>query len=150
MVRTFLKVYMELGSYFLFLQEQVKDIIITGEAGHTGSKRPGLGHADLANMLMQTLVPRQLLGGTRNGRCHGLLEELALAFDMGTHERLGSGAGTGVGGEGQRCLYTEMPAELVKKVVEHCGLRAEELGEDVVWLMGGRRTRGGAYGISLE
>ncbi len=28
MVRTFLKVYMELGSYFLFLQEQMKDIII--------------------------------------------------------------------------------------------------------------------------
>ncbi len=28
MVRTFLKVYMELGSYFLFLQEQIKDILI--------------------------------------------------------------------------------------------------------------------------
>jgi hypothetical protein len=28
MVRTFLKVYMELGSYFLFLQEQIKEIII--------------------------------------------------------------------------------------------------------------------------
>jgi hypothetical protein len=28
MVRAFLKVYMELGSYFLFLQEQKKDIII--------------------------------------------------------------------------------------------------------------------------
>ena len=28
MVRTFLKVCMELGSYFLFLQEQIKDIII--------------------------------------------------------------------------------------------------------------------------
>ena len=28
MVSTFLKVYMELGSYFLFLQEQIKDIII--------------------------------------------------------------------------------------------------------------------------
>jgi uncharacterized membrane protein len=28
MVCTFLKVYMELGSYFLFLQEQIKDIII--------------------------------------------------------------------------------------------------------------------------
>jgi hypothetical protein len=28
MVRTFLKVYMELGSYFLFLQEQIKVIII--------------------------------------------------------------------------------------------------------------------------
>ena len=27
-VRTFLKVYMELGFYFLFLQEQIKDIII--------------------------------------------------------------------------------------------------------------------------
>jgi GTPase involved in cell partitioning and DNA repair len=27
MVRTFHKVYMELGSYFLFLQEQIKDII---------------------------------------------------------------------------------------------------------------------------
>jgi len=31
MVRTFLKVYMELGSYFLFLQEQIKDIIINSE-----------------------------------------------------------------------------------------------------------------------
>jgi len=31
MVRTFLKVYMELGSYFLFLQEQIKDIIINVE-----------------------------------------------------------------------------------------------------------------------
>ena len=28
MLRTFLKVYMELGSSFLFLQEQIKDIII--------------------------------------------------------------------------------------------------------------------------
>ena len=29
MVSTFLKVYMELGSYFLFLKEQIKDIIIS-------------------------------------------------------------------------------------------------------------------------
>jgi hypothetical protein len=29
MVRTFLEVYMELGSYFLFLQEQIKGIIIS-------------------------------------------------------------------------------------------------------------------------
>jgi hypothetical protein len=28
MVRTFLEVYMEIGSYFVFLQEQIKDIII--------------------------------------------------------------------------------------------------------------------------
>ncbi len=34
MVRTFLKVYMELGSYFLFLQEQVKDIIIIMLCSH--------------------------------------------------------------------------------------------------------------------
>ena len=34
MVRTFLKVYMELGSYFLFLQEQIKDIIIIFPAAH--------------------------------------------------------------------------------------------------------------------
>jgi len=32
MVRTFLKVYMELGSSFLFLQEQIKDIIIIGQS----------------------------------------------------------------------------------------------------------------------
>ena len=116
-----------------------------GEAEHTGSQVPGgLGHADLANRLVPTLVPRQLLGGARVGRCHGLLEELALAFVMGTHERLGSGAGVGDGDEGQGCLYTEMPADLVKVVVEHCGWRAEELGEGVVRLMGGRRTRGGA------
>ena len=39
-----------------------------------GSQVPGgLGHADIANRLVPTLVPRQLLGGTRMGRCHGLL-----------------------------------------------------------------------------
>ena len=38
MVRTFLKVYMELGSYFLFLQEQIKDIIILG-ADHPLTKK---------------------------------------------------------------------------------------------------------------
>ena len=133
-----------------------------GEAEHTGSQVPGgLGHADLANRLVPTLVPRQLLGGARVGRCHGLLEELALAFAMGTHERLGAGsaAAGGVGGrrrspraqgkapaamrEEEGCLYLMMPADLVKRVVEACGWRAEgELGEGVVRLMGGRRTSG--------
>jgi len=37
MVRTFLKVYMELGSYFLFLQEQIKDIIIGAEREQRGN-----------------------------------------------------------------------------------------------------------------
>jgi hypothetical protein len=129
-----------------------------GEADHTGSQVPGgLGHVDLANRLVPTLVPRQLLGGARVGRCHGLLEELALAFAMGTHERLGAGsaAAGGVGGrraqgkapaamrEEEGCLYLMMPADLVKRVVEACGWRAEgELGEGVVRLMGGRRTSG--------
>ena len=35
MVRTFLKVYVELGSYLLFLQEQIKDIIIMGHSQAT-------------------------------------------------------------------------------------------------------------------
>jgi hypothetical protein len=63
-----------------------------GEAGNSpGSQVPGgLGHADLAKRLVPTLVPRQLLGGVRMWRCHGLREELALAFAMGTHERLGA------------------------------------------------------------
>ena len=133
-----------------------------GEAQPTGSQVPGgLGHVDLANRLVPTLVPRQLLGGARVGRCHGLLEELALAFAMGTHERLGAGsaAAGGVGGrrrsrraqgkapaamrEEEGCLYLMMPADLVKRVVEACGWRAEgELGEGVVRLRGGRRTSG--------
>jgi hypothetical protein len=54
-----------------------------GEAGiNPWSQLPGgLAHSTvLANRLVPTLVPRQLLGGARVGRCHGLLEELALAF----------------------------------------------------------------------
>jgi len=38
MVRTFLKVYMELGSSFLFLQEQIKDIIINVTINHNGHR----------------------------------------------------------------------------------------------------------------
>jgi hypothetical protein len=38
-------------------------------------------------------------------------------------------------------------AELVKKVAEHCGWRAEVLGEGVVRLMGERRTRRGRAGF---
>jgi hypothetical protein len=40
-VSTFLKVYMELGSYFLFLQEQIKVIIIRGTCGHPTPCRIG-------------------------------------------------------------------------------------------------------------
>jgi hypothetical protein len=48
MVRTFLKVYMELGSYFLFLQEQIKDIIIIkGTADSWGHGQMQAMHAHL-------------------------------------------------------------------------------------------------------
>ena len=51
MVRTFLKVYMELGSYFLFLQEQIKDIIIILEfLQHLSFYRHSLlGHPDIVS-----------------------------------------------------------------------------------------------------
>jgi len=82
-----------------------------------------------------------LTPASRIGRCHGLPAELVLAFAMGTHERLG--AGSAAGREEEGCPYLMMPADLVKRVVEACGERAEnELGEGVVRLMGGLRTRG--------
>jgi hypothetical protein len=52
----FLKVYMELGSYFLFLQEQIKDIIIINreDTSHTSSRVDGryilVLHAELASV----------------------------------------------------------------------------------------------------
>jgi hypothetical protein len=47
------------------------------------------------------------------------------------------------GREEEGCPYLMMPADLVKRLVEACGWRAEgELGEGVVRLMGGRRTSG--------
>ena len=111
-----------------------------GEAGNPGSQVPGgLGHADLANRLVPTLVTRQLLGDARVGLCHGLLEELARPSPWGR-----TGGWAPVRARARGCLYSEMPGELVKKVLEHCGWREKELGEGVVVLMGGRRTRGGA------
>jgi hypothetical protein len=92
-----------------------------GEADQAGSQVPGgLGHADLCNRLVPTPISPRLLGGARVGRWHGLTEELALAFAMGTHSRLGAGAR---GGEGEEkgCLYLMMPADLVERVVEACG-----------------------------
>jgi hypothetical protein len=130
-----------------------------GDAGdNPGSQVPG--HADLAKRLVPTLVPRQLLGGARMGRCHELFEGLALAFAMGTHERLGAGSAAAGAGGGKRqsqralgkapaarreeecCPYLVMPADLVKRVVEACEWRAGGLGEGVVRLMGRRMTRG--------
>jgi hypothetical protein len=71
----------------------------------------------------------------RVGQCRGLREEPALAFAMGTHERLGASSAA-AGGVGERrrsrraqgkapaagreeegCPYLMMPADLVKRVV---------------------------------
>jgi hypothetical protein len=52
MVRTFFKVYMELCSSFLFLQEQIKDIIITGHSRSVSrSTCPPLSPSPHANSL---------------------------------------------------------------------------------------------------
>ena len=42
--------------------------------------------------MVPTVVAGAGLGGGRIGRCRRLLAEHALAFAMGTHERLGAGA----------------------------------------------------------
>ena len=82
--------------------------------------------------------------GVGDGFVEGDVAE-ALASAIGTHGRLGSGAG-----EGRAPRMPELDiysAELVKKVAEHCGWRAEVLGEGVVRLMGERRTRRGRAGF---
>lgn len=118
----------------------------TGEAYPAGCQVPGgLGHADLHNRLVPTLVSPGLLSGARVGRWHRLAEELALAFAMGTHARLGD----------KGCPYLMVPGELVERVLEACmwagegpprppgmiGRQTWKLGEGVKRLMGGVRAR---------
>jgi hypothetical protein len=109
----------------------------------------GLGHADLRNRLVPTPVSPRLLGGARVGRCYGLAEELALAFAMGTHVRLGAGGAGGAEAEGKGCLYLMMPGDLVERVVEACRWAGEgKLGDGVKRLIGAKRARGGTGDIS--
>jgi hypothetical protein len=56
MVRNFLKVYMELGSYFLFLQEQIKDIIIITQPTVLWGQCPGCWHGGLYHQCTQILA----------------------------------------------------------------------------------------------
>ncbi len=63
-------------------------------------------------------MPRQLLGGARVGQCHGLREEFALAFGMGTRSRRVQGKAQAAGREEDGCPYLVMPADLVKQVVK--------------------------------
>jgi len=89
--------------------------------------------------LVPTPVATHLLQSKRGGRCHSLPPPLALAFAMGTLDRLGSAAQTTAKAEGGSrksrrqqgkapaaddnnpgCAYVMMPGELVKRVVEAC------------------------------
>ena len=106
-------------------------------AAYARSQVPGgLGHADLRDRLEPTLVSQCLLGGARVGRWHGLAEEHILAFAMGTHARLGAGAG-GSAGEDKPCPYLMLQEELVQRVVEACRWDAAKAGEGVARLVGG-------------
>lgn len=92
----------------------------------------GLGHDDLEDKLVPTLVAPLHQLGARVGRCLPLPPLHALAFAMGTHRRLGAGAaGAGAGGrrmsrrlegkepdEGRGCAYMDMAEDLVQRVVE--------------------------------
>ncbi len=110
-----------------------------GEA-YPGSHVPaGLGHADGQDKLVPTPVH---MHGARTGRCRRLHPQLALAFAMGTHPRLGAGrprclpAVAGVAGvagvacahlhdrddecaeQDKGCAFAAVPSDLVKKLVE--------------------------------
>jgi hypothetical protein len=71
MVRTFLKVYMELGSYFLFLQEQINDhhwqSMILKVTGHGAAVPGGFGFDHLFLFLFRhlTLFKSSRLGADR-------------------------------------------------------------------------------------
>ena len=112
----------------------------------------GLGHDDLEDKLVPTLVAPDRLLGARIGRGLPLEPLLAVAFAMGTHRRLGAGeaaAGGGPGGrrKSRRAAGKEPAAEegkgsgvmalagepgLVKMVVELCGDWAEGWGAGAV------------------
>ena len=113
---------------------------------YTWGQASGLGHANQQAELVPTRVVPYLLQGVRVGRClQFLLPMHALAFAMGTHVRLGSGDETGPAADATGCAYSEMPGEIVMKLVKRCGSRHEgragEL-EGVVRLLGGGLMRG--------
>ena len=77
---------------------------------------------------MPTLVSGAGLGGGRIGRCRGLPAEHAVAFAMGTHGRLGSGADA-------HCSVLAAELGLVGMIVGMC---CDRVGvEGLVRLLGG-------------
>jgi hypothetical protein len=104
---------------------------------------PGLGHADLANRLVPTLVPRQLLGGARMGRCHVLLEELAPSpwgRTGGWAPVRGRGDAGGAGEAGGGALWMEGGRVLFRRAEEFSSASPRGGGGAAD---GWRRTRGG-------
>ena len=134
-------------------------ILYTWGMGDKHGAPAGLGHDDMQTKLVPTPVATHLLESMRVGRCHSLPPPIALAFAMGTHDRLGIAAQTAAPAQdgsrksqrqqgkapaaddsNQGCAYVMMPGELVKRVVEACASWPEgqsgEL-EGVVRLLGG-------------
>jgi len=108
--------------------------------------------------------------GLRIGPCHDLLPSKAIAFAMGTHQRLGGGAWPcGLNGSfmhaqqayaprkslrqqgkspalstDRPCLYLTMPYDLVQRVVEMCALGPQGPAgktEGILRLLGGGHMR---------
>lgn len=89
------------------------------KALHLGLEAPaGLGHEDLNDKLVPSLVVSLWDLGAHVG-CFLRLPPLhALAFAMGTHERLGAG-GSDCDSEGYKgCEYLAFPGELIRRMVE--------------------------------
>jgi alpha-tubulin suppressor-like RCC1 family protein len=118
----------------------------------------GLGHADREHKVVPTRVAPHLLQGASVGRCrrHVLPESHALAFAMGTHARLGSASALAqsagirrsnrLQGKTQGCVYVELPADLVHRIVTACVSVSWPKGpagelEGLVRLLGGGMIR---------
>jgi hypothetical protein len=88
----------------------------------------GLGHEDLSDKLVPTMVSPLRALGARVG-CHSPLPAPhSLAVAMGTHDRLGA----------EDSLFYELPSELVRRVVETCDSVDADASEGLVRLVGGK------------
>jgi len=106
----------------------------------------GLGHEDLEDKRVPSLVATRLLLGARLGRCLPLSRSHALAISMGTHGRLGApeplSRGVEKASERQQSAILALAGEsgLVQMVVKKCGDWPEGAAGEaagVVRLLGG-------------